>query len=79
MQLLSAKSMMRYGPAEIDRRLGALLGQRIEPFAGAAGEHDDQAVVEQRRHVGRQLLRRHDARRRAVAADDAAGGRQNMS
>ena len=37
-------------PAEVDRRLGAFLGQRIEPLAGAAGEHDDEAVVEQRRH-----------------------------
>ena len=40
-------------PAEVDRRLGALLGQRIEPLAGAAGEHDDEAVVEQRRHKWR--------------------------
>ena len=64
-------------PAEVDRRLGALLGQRIEPLAGAAGEHDDEAVVEERRH-GRQLLR---STTRAGAPSDPTtrSGRQNMS
>ena len=46
MQLLSVKSMIRYGPAEVDRRLGPLLGQRREPFAHAAGQHHHENVVE---------------------------------
>ena len=45
MQLLSVKSMMRYGPAEIDRRLGPFLGQRVEAFAGPAGQHHHESVV----------------------------------
>jgi hypothetical protein len=35
------------GPAEIDGRLGPLSRERREPFAGAAGEHDDQDLVVQ--------------------------------
>ena len=37
-------------PAEIHRRFRAIFRQRIEPFAGAASEDDDEAVVEQCRH-----------------------------
>ena len=36
------------GPAEVDRRLGAILGERIEPLAGAAGEDDDEGVFHTR-------------------------------
>ena len=32
--------------AEIDRGLCPFLGQRIEPFARAAGEHDGQSLIE---------------------------------
>jgi hypothetical protein len=35
------------GTAEVDRRLGAIFGERIEALAGAAGEHDDDGVFEQ--------------------------------
>ena len=48
MQLLSEKVDDAVRPAEIHRRFRAILRQRIEPLAGAAGEDDDQAVVEQR-------------------------------
>ena len=37
-------------PAEVDRRLGAILRQRIQALAGAAGEHDHERVVEKRGH-----------------------------
>ena len=33
------------GAAEVDRRLGAVPGQRGEALAGASGEHDDECVV----------------------------------
>ena len=56
--------------AEVHRRLGALLRQRIEPLAGAAGEHDDEAVVEQRRHGRPSAPAQHDACWRAVGSDD---------
>ena len=78
MQLLSVKSMIRYGPAEIDRRLGAILRQRIEPLAGAAGQHDDEAVVEERRHRLDQLCRS-TTRAGAPSAPTIASGRQNIS
>ncbi len=50
MQLLSVKSMIRYGPAEVDGGLGALFGQGVETLAGSAGEEDDEYVVQL--HVG---------------------------
>ena len=34
------------GAPEVHGRLGALLGQGIETFTGAAGEQDDKDVVE---------------------------------
>ena len=46
MQLLSVKSMMRYGPAEKHRRFGAVSGQRVQTLAGAAGEQNDQRIVD---------------------------------
>ena len=52
MQLLRTKSMMRYGPAEIHGRLGALARQRAEPFARASGQHDHQDVVANHRFPG---------------------------
>ena len=36
--------------AEVDRRLGPILGKRIQALAGTTGEHDDEAVVEERGH-----------------------------
>ena len=76
-QLLSDEIDDAVRAAEVDGRLGALLRQRIEPLAGAAGEDDDEAVVEERRH-GCSAPAQHDARRRAVGADDRSG-RQNIS
>ena len=69
MQLLSDEVDDAVRAAEVDGRLGAILRQRIQALAGAAGEHDDQAVVEQRRH-GVSVPPQHDAGRRAVGADD---------
>ena len=34
------------GPAEVDRRLGPVLGQGVEPLADAAGQHDDEGVFQ---------------------------------
>ena len=34
------------GAAEVDRRLGAFLRQRIQPFADAAGQHHDHYIVQ---------------------------------
>ena len=33
-------------PAEVNRRFGALLRQRVEPLAGSASEKDNQDIVE---------------------------------
>ena len=46
MQLLSVKSMMRYGPAEKHGRFGAVPGQRVQPLAGTAREQNHQRVVD---------------------------------
>ena len=56
--------------AEVDRRLRALLRERVEPLAGAAGEDDDEPVVEQRRHRSGLAPAQHDAGWRTVRADD---------
>ena len=37
------------GPAKVHRRLGAFLGERIEPLAHAARQHDDEGVFQHRR------------------------------
>ena len=63
-------------PAEIDRRLGAILRQRIEPLARAAGEHDDEAVVHRRptaevSRPGRPTDRGWRSRRRAARGPGA--------
>ena len=50
------------GPAEVDRRLRPLLGQRIEPLAGASRQHHYDDVVQH----GSSALQDH-ARRRPVA------------
>ena len=59
--------------AEIDRRLGAVFRQRIQPLARAAREHDHQAVVEERRHDGSVPPQQH-ARRRARAVKGVLPG-----
>ena len=64
--------------AEVDRRLGAILRQREQPLAGAAGEHDDEAVVEKGRHRRSQLLRS-TTRAGAPSAPTMDSGRQNIS
>ena len=68
--------------AEVDGRLGAILRQRIEPLAGAAGEHDHEAVVEKRGHrvfsvrrLDEWRMRRRAGRRR----DTRAGWMASMS
>ena len=59
--------------AEVHGRLGAFLRQRVQALADAACEHDDEAVVEQRRHAalssgeGRRALALRRIRRRAAA------------
>ena len=65
-------------PAEVHRRLGPFLGQRIEPLPGAAGEDDDQAVVEQRRHGMRSAPAQHDACWCAVGPDDPKGEAEHV-
>ena len=57
MQLLSVKSMIRYGTAEIDRRFRAFLGQRREAFPDSACEQDDEDIVEF--HEGSLTRKRH--------------------
>ncbi len=51
---------------EVDGRLRAVFGQRVQPLACAAGENDDEAVVERRGHDRSALPQRV----RAVAARD---------
>ena len=60
------------GAAEVDRRLGALLRQRVETFTGAAREHDGDGVVEERGHMGGRAASRAPAR---IIAWATAGSR----
>ena len=53
-QLDSVKSMMRYGPAEVDGRLGPFLGQREQALADASGQDDHQRIG---RHTARMIPR----------------------
>ena len=77
MQLLSDEVDDAVRAAEVDGRLGAVLRQREQALARAAGEHDDEAVVEQRRH--RDQLLRSTTRAGAPSAPTTRSGRQNMS
>ena len=69
MQLLRTKSMMRYGPPKYTAGLARSFVSGIEALAGAAGEDDDEAVVEQRGHRS-SAPAQDDARRGAVGSDD---------
>ena len=67
MQLLSVKSMMRYGPPAINGGFRPLARQRVEPFARAAGKHHHESVVEHESS----LLLPDDARWSTIGARDA--------
>src|SRR5262249_29962874 len=66
------------GSAEVDRRLRAVLRQRVKTLARAASKDDDKAVVNQRRHRLGQLLR--STTRAGAPSDPITGsGRQSIS